>query len=383
MKEKNKSILFIAYNDEKWMGGVYYIKNIVYQFLEYAKSVDNEKYMVYLYLSHDLDDIFLFCKEYENVTFLYKRESFISKGESFIRRNIRELEWILRIYGKRIDYIYPSFSEKSIYRNRIISWIPDFQHVYLPEFFSENEKKFRNQYFGTIAVNHSKLVLSSQNAYDTYKQLYPDYVKNVGVVHFVSAVFPDELNENIDAIMEKYKLIDKNYFIVSNQFYRHKNHLLLFEAVKKLIDSGTTNIQIVCTGMTEDVKDPSYFSEVQEYIKKNALENNIHILGLIPRREQLTLMKEAIAVVQPSLFEGWGTSAEDAKALGKILILSDIDVHKEQATSDSIFFDKNSSSELACALQELWNRYYGENKIFEYGIKNAEEYGKQFADILE
>ncbi len=38
-------------------------------------------------------------------------------------------------------------------------------------------------------------------------------------------------------------------------------------------------------------------------------------LGFIDRGEQLQLMKNSIAIVQPSLFEGWSTVVEDTKAM--------------------------------------------------------------------
>lgn len=383
MSKKRKSILFIAYSGEQWMGGVYYVKNIVYQFLEYTKTVKEISYRVYIYLTEDVENVYSFCKDYKNVTFIYKRDSVFTKGMAFFPRNIRELQWVLRIYGRSIDYIFPDITEKSIYRKRLVSWIPDFQHVYFPDFFSAEENLFREQYYGMIAKKHSKLVLSSQNAFDTYKELYPSNMQGVGVVHFVSAIMQNELDGDFDEVVNKYNIKDKNFFIVSNQFYRHKNHMVLFKAIKELVDDGVENVQLVCTGMIKDVKDPTYFAEIDNYIKENELENNIRILGLISRKDQLTLMREAIAVIQPSLFEGWGTSAEDAKTLGKLLVLSDIDVHKEQADDKSVLFRRDSSEELASIIREYWSKFYGQRKEYEYCIKNAVEYGESFARLLE
>ncbi len=44
----------------------------------------------------------------------------------------------------------------------------------------------------------------------------------------------------------------------------------------------------------------------------------------------LVLLAHAVAVINPSRFEGWSSSVEEAKALGKPLIVSDIPVHREQ-----------------------------------------------------
>ena len=42
-------------------------------------------------------------------------------------------------------------------------------------------------------------------------------------------------------------------------------------------------------------------------------------------------MRQSVAVLQPSLFEGWSTTVEEAKSIGKTILLSDIPVHREQA----------------------------------------------------
>ena len=376
-------ILFKAYSDNIWMGAVYYVKNIVYQFLEYAKTDDKHQYEVFIYTPKEKANLFDFCKDCDNVRFLYAKERPWSKGTGFVTRNLRELEWILRIYGKRIDYIYPSYSPKSIYRKKSISWIPDFQHVYYPEFFSIAEREFRDSYFKEIAKNHSKLVLSSQDSYDTYCRLYPEYTQNVGVVHFVSAIEEKDTEGDIHATLAKYGISDENYFLVSNQFYRHKNHKCLFEAVKIAKDKHNVNLNIICTGLTKDSKDPAFFEEIENIIESFDINENIHILGLIPRNDQLVFMRHAIAVVQPSLFEGWGTSAEDAKTLGKIAVLSDIPVHREQADDKTILFEKDSCNELAEILCGLWGEYYNKHKEYSFEIKSALLYGKQMARLID
>ncbi len=37
------------------------------------------------------------------------------------------------------------------------------------------------------------------------------------------------------------------------------------------------------------------------------------------------------ALINPSQFEGWSTTVEEAKSLGVKMLLSDLEVHKEQA----------------------------------------------------
>ena len=53
-------------------------------------------------------------------------------------------------------------------------------------------------------------------------------------------------------------------------------------------------------------------------------------------------MRKAMAVIQPSLFEGWSTVVEDARALGKPMILSDFPVQIEQDPPSSDYFERNN-----------------------------------------
>jgi glycosyltransferase involved in cell wall biosynthesis len=50
--------------------------------------------------------------------------------------------------------------------------------------------------------------------------------------------------------------------------------------------------------------------------------------------------------INPSLFEGWSTTVEEAKALGKFIILSDIKVHREQNPKDAVYFNAKDSVDL-------------------------------------
>ena len=81
-------------------------------------------------------------------------------------------------------------------------------------------------------------------------------------------------------------------------------------------------------------------------------------MGLVPKFDQIQLMRRSIAVVQPSLFEGWSTLVEDARLLGKPMILSNLPVHLEQNPPYSAFFEVNSPEDLAKLLGDFWQNYH-------------------------
>jgi hypothetical protein len=63
-------------------------------------------------------------------------------------------------------------------------------------------------------------------------------------------------------------------------------------------------------------------------------------------------MRHSLAVIQPSLFEGWSTVVEDARCLGKKIILSDLLVQVEQNPQGSEFFERHSPQQLADLIAE-------------------------------
>ena len=51
--------------------------------------------------------------------------------------------------------------------------------------------------------------------------------------------------------------------------------------------------------------------------------------------------------INPSFFEGWSTTVEEAKALGSKIILSNIPVHIEQKNNRTLIFKSNDEKKLS------------------------------------
>ena len=73
---------------------------------------------------------------------------------------------------------------------------------------------------------------------------------------------------------------------------------------------------------------PVIFDYLKKFVTDNNISENVLFLGFIDRKEQLKIMQHSEAVIQPSLFEGWSTVIEDARALNKYIIASDLRVHR-------------------------------------------------------
>lgn len=228
------------------------------------------------------------------------------------------------------------------------SWLPDFQHRFLPDFFSAQERESRDRDIGKVAQHAPFIVLSSKTAERHFRQFYPESKTLTEVLSFYTLVEEKTFTADIVAVKAKYKLPDR-YLMCSNQFWIHKDHATLFRAMAKCRDQGLA-ITLVCTGAMEDYRHPHHMANLRRLLGELRLDSQVHLLGTLPRQEQLQLMRGAMATVQPSLFEGWSTVVEDGRALGKIQFLSDLDVHREQAPRDALFFKQGDVEDLSDAL---------------------------------
>ena len=157
-----------------------------------------------------------------------------------------------------------------------------------------------------------------------------------------------------------------------NQFWPHKNHIRVLEAISQL-KSKELPFQIVFTGNTSSYRNKNIFNDLKDFIEKNQLTNDIIITGFIDRDEQIALIKNAIAVVQPSYFEGWSTVIEDAKALNKYVIASNINVNVEQINKDCTFFNPDDAEELANILTQFDIKRIDNDRKYDEDIRQFSE----------
>jgi glycosyltransferase involved in cell wall biosynthesis len=330
-----------------WLGGIYYTANLI-------KALDTlpkpERPQISLIVSEmTLTSIDL----YKDILPLADSIVFFGDNAEYAKNILRQPFTQCNSFASLssyIDFFYPVVGD--VFQDLCSgSWIYDFQHVYMPDFFPQSEIQKRNSSFKRIA-DHAKLVVfSSKNAEADFRKFFP-YSRAVSRVLSFHTLPPDEwYSDNSLDVLKKYDL-PNDFIICSNQFWIHKNHTSLFEALLILQEAGQ-KIHLVCTGQTGDDRAPEYFDHIQQLVSNSPLKEFVHILGIIPRIEQIQLMRHALAVIQPSLFEGWSTVVEDACALGKTIILSDLPVHYEQAPRYSEYFDRSNPDDLAQKISRL------------------------------
>ncbi len=230
----------------------------------------------------------------------------------------------------------------------IVGWIPDFQHVHLPEFFRAQELQDRDRAFMDLCLHCERLIVSSECARADLQTFAPQYAHKAVVLRFVASPAPLGNAANLPDLQRVYDF-DGPYFLLPNQFWAHKNHRVVIRALQILKEQGE-HVKILATGSKDDSRNPSFFASLMEYAKECKVLDTFRVLGTVPFDHLVGLMRHSIAFINPSRFEGWSTSVEEAKSMGKQILLSDIAVHREQAPERGIFFPAEDAEALAYAM---------------------------------
>lgn len=337
-------------HDENWIGGTYYITNLV----SALKTLpDSHKPQIIVLTWNESDYDMIRQTGYPHLAYqnffipLNPVERIVNKTS----RIISDKNVINKVLSsKQVDVVFPCYTSKHFEKvSRKIFWIPDFQEIYYPNFFSADQIENRKRIQKTIIDSASQIVFSSNNAIADFQKIYPNAKNKIHVLNF-AVTHPEFSSVEINWLKEKYQITQK-YFFVPNQFWIHKNQTIVLKAIAELKDRK--DFQVVFTGKESDVRNPDYFNSLKKIVSDNSLQDIVRFLGFIDRREQLKLMSESLAVVQPSLFEGWSTVVEDAKAMNKYILLSDIPVHREQITDNCTFFNPNNENALASEMQKI------------------------------
>jgi glycosyltransferase involved in cell wall biosynthesis len=355
MDQKHIGLIY-EYN-ETWIGGTYYIENIIN-----ALKVlpENEKPFLHIFAKDEATYNKLQKKlvyPYSSFHPLSIKLSLFQKTLNFISLKLFNTYNIKGIKNeKEIEFYYPNpnaFIFKDVNPSKLVCWIPDFQEIHLPHYFSEEEKRSKAEERQYIALNAKNIVLSSFNAEKDFKKLYPRSKAKLNVLRFAvsSSVDATVTATEWEHIRLKYKIIG-SYFLCPNQLWIHKNHITVIKAVALLKQA---NVNVLFTGKEEDYRNPTHPTKLKQLLKDYRIEYQVTFLGFIPKRDLDILIQKSYGIIQPSLFEGWNTALEEAKLKNKFIIASDIDVHKEQLKDypNKIFFKKDEAAALAQIIKKI------------------------------
>ncbi|OAM53138.1 hypothetical protein A7981_06920 [Methylovorus sp. MM2] len=338
------SIGFSLIGGRTWVGGLNYQVNLIKSILEY----EHVRIQPVLFMGLDVSSDIL--TRFSGIHGLIMVQSEVFNQDNKLPRLLKALVWGIDqstadIFAQhQIDVVFESADFYGWrFPFKVIAWIPDLQHRRLRHLFGFLAYWKREIGFRVQIAGGRHIMLSSEDARSDFLKFYSLALEKIHVVKF--AVPVELVNQRPKDVIDEYGL-PEHFFYMPNQFWRHKNHECVVQALNILRRDGK-EVVIAVSGNQNDHRDKTYFPKIKAMVEAYGLEPYFRTLGVIPYQHVQALMQASAAIINPSRFEGWSTTVEEAKSLGVGMILSDLNVHKEQAGDDAIYFDANNPDQLA------------------------------------
>ena len=377
-------VAFTLIGGHGWMGGLNYQINLLSALVTYQ----DQTITPVLFLGHDIDKDLL--DKFRSIVGLEIVQSQNFNAQEKIKRLLMSLtvgcdtSALETFRNHNIDVVFEAANFYGWrFPIRTIAWIPDLQHQRLRHNFSffafwKREIGFRMQVY-----SERHIMLSSEDAKSDFQHFYRIQPNRLYVVRF--AVPIRAVTFDLNRLLAKYELPDF-FFYLPNQFWRHKNHECVIQALASANQKGC-EITVAVSGNPKDPRDLNYFPYLISLAQSLGVFNQFKILGLIPYEDVQALMRSCVALINPSRFEGWSTSVEEAKALGVDMLLSDINVHREQAGALAQYFDVEDKDTLATLLinhqaESKMNKKQSSDFILKQADENMSRFASSFASMV-
>jgi glycosyltransferase involved in cell wall biosynthesis len=375
--KKNIGILYRYYS--AWIGGTIYIYNVLKALDLLSKSgIEMPKINIFISRIDEKKLEFNFPNLVYDIVYYDLNKIQKTLNKISLKLGLKQI-FVIK-YKDPLDFLFPVFInwvyfEKTLIKNQFF-WIPDFQCFHLPQLFSKQDVELRKEQYNWILENTKNLVLSSNAVKNDLLSLY--HKRNYPNLYILRFATFNEYPEKVDV---KNFGIERPYFICPNQFWGHKNQIVILNAIK-FLESKFLPFQIIFTGKEYDPRYPAHFdSIIKPEMNNSFVRNNVLFLGFIDRDVQLSLIDQSIALIQPSKFEGWSTVIEDGMFFNKPIIASDLEVNQEQLGNLGFFFETDDYIKLSLLMMEIFD---SDIRSVEYEYKNKQlKFGEEFLNLIQ
>jgi glycosyltransferase involved in cell wall biosynthesis len=293
-------------------GGGYGYENNLFEFLS-----ENYKEQINLTLISLYKDKGFKKKSYR-VNF-FTRISAAGRSNIFLYEVLRFTPWSISSFErmlkkKSIDLVYfPSPNALALDLKEIpfISTVWDLGHLDLPDFpeTSQGGKFEKRDYFYERTLRKSLLV--SVDSSETQSRITSQY--RISPERIVVTGLLPRITEHV---CERGCRSD-DYFYYPAQFWPHKNHAIIIEAVKLL--SNRFDFKVVFTG-----SDKGNLANIKQLAEKEGIENFFEFLGFVDQDKKSLLYFHSKAVLMPSLLGPTNLPPQEAALYGKKSLISEV-----------------------------------------------------------
>lgn len=227
--------------------------------------------------------------------------------------------------------------------------VNDLQHLHYPQFFSREDYAERERLYPESAERAMHIICISEFTRQDLHRSYGIPLEKMSTVWIIpSRSVWQPLSESAKAALLAGMQLSAPFFFFPAHCWPHKNHARLVEAFQRIASELPADIKLVMTGRPFPEDHPALI-----FMRDNDLSSRVMHLGYRSPLEVRALFQECLALVFPSLFEGYGMPVAEAIIAGKPVVCSNVTSLPEVAGEAALTFDPNSVEEIAQSLLQV------------------------------
>ena len=314
---------------------------------------------------------------------------------SLMRWQIKTEDSFLKIFLKKLGNKISRFFKKNksylsaaCVKHRIdLVWFPTpvFEAVTLPYFFTVWDLQHRKQpYFPEVSVSGSsfedrekfysnivykaaRVIVGNSAGTKEVQAFYGIPLERIIEIEFPVPSYCRDFRKNT-ASKNTPSLPTNPYLFYPAQFWPHKNHVVILEAVKKLVTQSVM-FDVIFTGA-----DKGNLFYVQQYASDLGIDKQVHFKGFVPQSDLIAYYQNAFALVFASFFGPNNLPPLEAMALGCPVICAEYDGSREQLGDAAEFFVPHNEDTLVKILQRLHSNQEALKTLITRGFDLAEQH---------
>jgi glycosyltransferase involved in cell wall biosynthesis len=246
-----------------------------------------------------------------------------------------------------------------------------------PKFFSPRGLRYRSRLCTENAIDFSKKIITvsefSQKRICDKFHVSKDFVKHIPI-KLGTRIYSDANAKRSSVILNKYKLKPQKYFIFCSSWWKNKNHYVLMKAFNKFAEKNL-EIKLILVGQHLGIFESR---PIQEFSS-----DRIIITGFVPDEDLGILLKNALAFIHPSVYEGFGMPIIEAMANGIPVACSNVSSLPEIAGSAALLFNPFDVDSITQAMHRLADDPLLRKDLIQKGYEQAKKYSDREAMVDE
>jgi len=227
--------------------------------------------------------------------------------------------------------------------------INDLQHLHYPQFFSQEEYAERERLYRESAERANHIICISEFTRQDVHRQYGIPLDKMSTVWIIpSRNVWQHLRESKRVALLSGMQLTTPFFFFPAHCWPHKNHARLVEAFARIASELPVGTKLIMTGRPFPEDHPA-----ATFIRDNNLSSRVMHLGFRSPLEVRALFQGCLALVFPSLFEGYGMPVAEAIIAGKPVLCSKVTSLPELAGEAALTFNPNSVEEIARSLLDI------------------------------